>query len=109
MLAKVAWACAVTLMALVALGVAALGFSAFGSPQPPQDASVRIVRIGIHETRWLHNAVVTFQTPDGLSGESIVRLDALSCRVGDTLAAVKQGISVRLKPPGCARGSAPVR
>ena len=92
-----------TLLGLLGLGAAIVGFSYTQPVQPPQHVWVRIVHVGLDETRWRHNVVVDFATADGLIGEAIIPQNTFSCRVGDTVQAVKQGVSVSLKPTECAQ------
>lgn len=88
-------------LTLLGLGVAFAGYISMQPAQPPQPVWVRIVRIGLDETRWRHNVVVDFATADGLTGQTIIPGTLFSCRVGDTVRGVKQGVSVSLKPAAC--------
>jgi hypothetical protein len=93
-------------LTVLGLGVAFAGYIATQPGQPPHPVWVRIVRIGLDETRWRHNIVVDFATADGLTGQTVIPSTLFSCRVGDTVQGVKQGVSISLKPAVCtqARG-----
>ena len=87
------------------MGAAAIVLLYAYPEQPKERVWAQVTRVGLNETRWRHDAVVVFATTEGLTGEAIISSDVFSCRVGDTVEAVKRGVSVSLKPSECKAGA----
>jgi len=82
------------------------------SEQPRRDVWAVVVDIRPHlSPKWdTDQLVVEARTPDGLDGTKEVLRAGLNCRVGDTVRAVAQGVSLTLDQRACERvGTPPLR
>lgn len=92
---------------LLALAAAFVAYSSSRPPLPAEEIRVRVVRVGLAESRWRRDVVVAFALPDGSIRENVIPARRFSCRVGDSVGALRQGVAVVLKAEECARRASP--
>lgn len=75
------------------------------SDQPSRRTSAVIVNIapGSHAKYEADKALVTARNPQGLVTSRNVPMSELDCRVGDTVGATAQGLTLTLDPGACRR------
>ena len=70
-----------------------------------RDVTARVIRIAPIGAAF-PMALVTAQSPAGITGHANVAWDNLRCHVGDNIGAVELGVSLKLKPATCRSPSA---
>ena len=73
--------------------------------QPPRPTTAQITQItrGSSKTN-LDSATITARAPNGTFGFSVLKMDRLSCQVGDTIKATEIGVSLNLDIGPCIKG-----
>jgi hypothetical protein len=97
--------------ALILIGIAAFGITILAQQSSRNEESwkptqAKIVRFGViddpYNTRLRAIIIVTAETRDGLKAQAMVRSYQVNgCAVGDSVPAIRNGKSLKLKPRPC--------
>jgi hypothetical protein len=80
----------------------AVMFLASCQRQPEREVSASVISISPRVSRWHANeALVIYQSADGLMGKKTIPVSAIRCKVGDTVRAHASGISLRMDEQAC--------
>ena len=73
------------------------------SPQPPRRTPALVRSIAPYDQPKVGPdlVMVTAQAPDGRTGFAYVNVRRLRCRVGDTVDATEQGVTLTIEPHSC--------